>query len=780
MTLAILFGIANRRILMVSVISKPWKHLRTQIGLLLCLMLVSTFSFAQNAVREPVHGYWVAFGPSFTMPVHTLFPDWYSAAIAQCGGKEYIHPNTTPPVADQAPANLYCYYWPNKDGYQWVGGAYYSDACPETITPQPHDATRKCYGAPETPPDCPCHGDPVKFGNKEEVLFEKDYTSPKGLEFVRYYSSKLQADQGALGYSWRHTYAKTLTLKKYDPQKTYTYQWHAKPDGTGSWTDDWGPFSAGQQAVNIFNPDGYGYYFASTDGGNTWATDGITKPKLLVGARDAANNPTQWLLTLENGDIEVYDASGRLAEIRYLRGRKITLSYSTPATIDGRSGVLTDVANDLGQSLHFTYDEAARITTMTDPAGNIYQYTYGGKFASVNTVTYPGGGHREYYYDETDSVNSKTSAWQYLTGIADEITPGNVVRTGSIKYNDKGWPISAARANNIEQYTFDYTTNSVTDPLGAVRKYWFSTVNGKVVVGSLMQTYGTVSSTASYSYDANGNRNSDYDFKGNRVYKTFDLTRNLELTSTEAFNDTSVKRTTTTSWHPTLPLPLKVAEALRITTYTYDTVGNLLTKSIQATTDANGSLGLNAAVVGPVQTWTYTYNAASQVLTIKGPRTDVNDTTTFTYDTAGNLTSIVNAAGHTTSMSNYDVNGRPGTITKPNGETISMTYTPRGWLSSLTVSADGHSQTTSYDYDGVGNMTKVTLPDGSAINYGYDDASRLISLSDTLGNRIDYTLDGLGNHTAEQVRDPGGTLARQTSRIFDNLGRMTQQTGGAQ
>jgi hypothetical protein len=107
---------------MVSVISKPWKHLRTQIGLLLCLMLVSTFSFAQNAVREPVHGYWVAFGPSFTMPVHTLFPDWYSAAIAQCGGKEYIHPNTTPPVADQAPANLYCYYWPNKGGYQWVGG----------------------------------------------------------------------------------------------------------------------------------------------------------------------------------------------------------------------------------------------------------------------------------------------------------------------------------------------------------------------------------------------------------------------------------------------------------------------------------------------------------------------------------------------------------------------------------------------------------------------------------------------------------------------------------
>lgn len=707
-----------------------------------------------------------------------IFSDKTGAANYTCStalGLDHLDNNT-----------IYCTIYrdrahPELGTTTWYSGIVNNVAtCPGYNQTYAYDPNMRCYDAPEIKPDCPCHGDPVKFGNKEEVLFEKDYSSPSGLEFVRYYSSKLQANQGALGYSWRHTYSKTLTLKTYDPLKTYSYQWHAKPDGTGSWGDDWGPFGPGQQAVNVVNPDGYGFYFASTDGGYTWSTDGVSKPKLTVSARDSGNNPTQWQLTLENGDVEVYDASGRLAEIHHLRGRNLTLTYSAPAIVGDRSGVLTDVTNDLGQSLHFTYDDASRIATMTDPAGNVFQYSYGGKFAAVSAVDYPGGGRREYYYDEANSVNSATSAWQYLTGIADEFTAGNIIRTGSIKYNDKGWPISAARANNIEQYTFDYTANTVTDPLGAIRKYYFGNSNGKIVVTGATQTYGTESKTISYSYDANGNRTSDYDFKDNRVYKTYDLARNLVLTSTEALDDTSVKRTTTTTWHATLPLPIKVAEPKRITTYTYDSIGDMLTRSIQATTDVNGSQGMNATAIGPTQTWAYTYNAAGQVLTVKGPRTDVNDITTMTYDAAGNLTSIVNAAGHMTTLSNYDTQGRPGTITNPNGDTTTMTYTPRGWLSSRTLSADGRSETTNYDYDGVGNLTKMTLPDGGAVNYGYDGASRLTSISDSLGNRIDYTLDGLGNRTAEQVRDPNGTLARQTTRLFDNLGRMTQQTGGVQ
>jgi YD repeat-containing protein len=158
------------------------------------------------------------------------------------------------------------------------------------------------------------------------------------------------------------------------------------------------------------------------------------------------------------------------------------------------------------------------------------------------------------------------------------------------------------------------------------------------------------------------------------------------------------------------------------------------------------------------------------------------DRTTYTYSaTTGNLETITNAAGHVTTLSNYDANGRVGKITDPNGMTTDLVYHVRGWLTSKTVSgAGGGAETTSYDYDGVGQMSKATMPDGSAIFYTYDGARRLTDIADSLGSTIHYTLDAMGNRTKEEVKDPSGTLTRQTARIYDALNRLQQVTGGAQ
>jgi YD repeat-containing protein len=92
-----------------------------------------------------------------------------------------------------------------------------------------------------------------------------------------------------------------------------------------------------------------------------------------------------------------------------------------------------------------------------------------------------------------------------------------------------------------------------------------------------------------------------------------------------------------------------------------------------------------------------------------------------------------------------------------------------------TVSVAG--QVTSYDYWPTGLLKRVTQPDSSYVDYGYDDAHRLTSLTDHLGNRIEYTLDNAGNRTAENVKDPAGALSRQLTRVFDALGRAQQTTG---
>jgi YD repeat-containing protein len=48
----------------------------------------------------------------------------------------------------------------------------------------------------------------------------------------------------------------------------------------------------------------------------------------------------------------------------------------------------------------------------------------------------------------------------------------------------------------------------------------------------------------------------------------------------------------------------------------------------------------------------------------------------------------------------------------------------------------------------------VTQPDGSHVDYGYDDAHRLTSVSDSLGNRIDYTLDSAATARRKASRTP--------------------------
>ena len=131
-------------------------------------------------------------------------------------------------------------------------------------------------------------------------------------------------------------------------------------------------------------------------------------------------------------------------------------------------------------------------------------------------------------------------------------------------------------------------------------------------------------------------------------------------------------------------------------------------------------------------------------------------------------------------MSNYDGNGRVGLITAPNGATQALTYTPRGWVASRTVTAGSIVQTTTYTYDNAGQLTQVTQPDNSTINYTYDSAHRLTGIKDNLGNSVNYTLDLMDNRIAESINDPNGVLTKQVNRVFDALNRLQQVTGAAQ
>jgi YD repeat-containing protein len=62
----------------------------------------------------------------------------------------------------------------------------------------------------------------------------------------------------------------------------------------------------------------------------------------------------------------------------------------------------------------------------------------------------------------------------------------------------------------------------------------------------------------------------------------------------------------------------------------------------------------------------------------------------------------------------------------------------------------------------------------------YDDAHRLIKVSDSAGNSVEYDLDVLGVRIAERYKDPTGALARQISRSLDVNAAIFKVTGAAQ
>jgi YD repeat-containing protein len=554
--------------------------------------------------------------------------------------------------------------------------------------------------------------------------------------------------------------------------------------------------------VVTYRADGKALRF--TPSGSNWVTDADTADRLIE-LKDAGGTRIGWQFQAASGDeLETYDAAGKPVTLQSRSGLSQTLTYSdgtggpnggfvldangNPTAIPLPAGLLIRASDHFGRVLAFGYNSESRVVRMTDPAGGTYRFTYATSRMLVS-IEFPDQKVRTYVYNEPANTGG-ADLLGALTGIIDE----NGVRYATFQYDSQQRSVSTEHALGALRYTFQYTTGSttVTDPLSTARTYSFGTVFGAFKNTGITGPACPDCGPASQTFDANGNVETRTDWNGNRTNYSYDLTRNLETSRTEGLTGagatTPQTRTISTQWDATFRLPTGVAEPLRITTNVYDADGTacgargaLCSRTIQATSDADGSQAFSAPPVGAPRTWSYTYNANGSVLTMDGPRTDVSDLTTYTYYASddpdlgkrGNLASITNAAGHVTSITAYNEHGQPLTIIDPNGLTTTLDYNLRQRLTSRTVG----TETTSYEYDGVGQLTKITLPDGSFLRYTYDAAHRLTGMQDNLGNRIAYTLDAMGNRTQEQVFDPGNNLAQTRSRVFNSLNRLFQEIG---
>lgn len=712
-----------------------------------------------------------------------LYPDPATLAMAgQCGNPSYSldHIEYTSVANNPGPTvTIYCALTDTNNKttvLRWASFGY-TQICPTGLDTSLGNNQKVCKQVDvikekpcQTCPS-PLHGNPINLLKKEKIQIEEDFRLTGKLEFVRSYSSanKIRTIED-FSLAWRHNYSMYVYSNLGFPPVGVAYYEQIN----GVWTPQT-PTNSLVTFAYVRRPDGTMQYFESTDQGQTWKADADVNYKLSV-TLDGQMNPLSWDFVTPQNDLEKYNGRGALTSIQYASGEKINFTYSdgsTPLITAPRPGLLIKVADGFGREISLSYDGQNRLSAVTVPSGGVFTYNYDSK-SNLTSVGYPDGLSKFYYYNEPAyQLKTGTGNDQLLTGIAYEISPGNIQRYATFKYDTSALPVSTEHTGGVDKYTMAFSTKKVTSPLGAVTTYGYTLFNGVYLQSS--ETFDDFGYSNTIQYDANGNFLKRKDFNGNVTNYTYDQTRNLELTRVEAAG-TPFARTTTTEWHPTFRLPTRIAEPLRVTSWSYDAHGWLLSKTEQATTNTNGTLGFSAVLTGKPRTWQYTYNDHGQILSKNGPRTDVNDLTIFTYDEAGNLASVTNALSQTTTFSNYNVDGRVGTITDPNGTVTSLTYTQRGQLASSSVAGE----TTSYLYNGANKLVQVTFPNQSSITYSYDAALRLIGISDGAGNRISYTLDAMGNRIGEQITDSAGTLSRNTARVFNILGWMTQQTGGMQ
>lgn len=165
------------------------------------------------------------------------------------------------------------------------------------------------------------------------------------------------------------------------------------------------------------------------------------------------------------------------------------------------------------------------------------------------------------------------------------------------------------------------------------------------------------------------------------------------------------------------------------------------------------------------------------MLTVDGPRTDVSDVTTSSYDTAGNLTSVTNALGQVAQYSQFDGNGRPGKVFDLNGTESDLTYDGEGRLIERRLKSAAGDVVTTMAYDLEGLLTRVTLADGTWVGFEYDSGQRVAATTNNVGERVEFGYDAMGNLTGQTTKTAGGTTTKQLSQVNDELGRVRQLIG---
>ncbi|NWF68768.1 MAG: hypothetical protein HXY40_06770 [Chloroflexi bacterium] len=455
----------------------------------------------------------------------------------------------------------------------------------------------------------------------------------------------------------------------------------------------------------------------------------------------------------------------------------------------------------------FTHNAQGLLTSLRDPiytGQGSYDYVYATRGARLllEQIDYPNGGRETFVYDDTPAARliehrqliSRQPVQEHIRRfvyddwgrVVSMIAPGpdGIELTTAYRYDSFGYIAGVQIGDWQMGFTHDILgrLRAIVDGDGQIYTLdWSSTHDG------LRAIHGPEGLSISYEYDARGNVVRIEDRGSVDVY-TYNDSDQL-VTTTDALG-----RVTTYTYDEAGNLLSAVDPGGRATTYAYDALDNLTRVTTPTGAVWEFSFELEASdftfrrVVDPSgRASVYRYDSLGRLRRVAFIDNDQQQVYDIRYSLEGNRADISYEFTGRTLSAEYNLIGQITATTIEDLRT-QYSYDPAGNLSAVT---DAAGLTTSYTHDVFGNITAVLLPNGGQTTYQYDGRHNLVTRTDALGQQTSYTYDGLnrrisrinpGGQTTSyrydlrgnllEVTDPRGSTRRAT---YDALDRLTAQ-----
>lgn len=324
-------------------------------------------------------------------------------------------------------------------------------------------------------------------------------------------------------------------------------------------------------------------------------------------------------------------------------------------------------------------------------------------------------------------------------------------------------------------YTGSGQISTVTDPAGRAFTFSYGT-NGDVASVTDLSNR-----KVSFSYDGSGNLTGITDVANGVTSFTYDASRNL-LTMTDPRHGTL-----TNTYDGQSRVVTQVDALNRKTAYTYIAGTTTITDPNGDQTREHFSNNEVVALTrgyGTSQEATSTFTYDPSVLGMVSLTDPNNHTSSFSWDSNGNLLSTTDALTRKTTYT-YDSLSDLTSITDPLQVTTTLTYDSRGNLltESRPLASTSQVATTTATYGDpshLGDITSITDPNGHSWSFGYDSNGNLTSASDPLGDQATFGYDNIGRRTSSVTPDgnvAGGNPSQYTTtHAYNAFGDRTSVT----